>query len=44
MQEDGKSHIAGASQQDAEELETNKIDCAESAAESCPVQCIQIEK
>ena len=24
--------------------ETEKLECAESAAESCPVQCIHIEK
>jgi len=44
LQEDGKSHIKGAAVQEIDELETDKIDCAESAAEACPVQCIHIEK
>ena len=42
--EDGKSHIQGANKQEVEELEVEKIECAESAAEACPVQCINIEK
>ena len=50
MIEDGKSHIKGAlpaqagSKADLEELEVKKIECAESAAETCPAQCIYIEK
>lgn len=44
LQEDGKSHIVGAEKQAIEELETDKIECSESAAEACPVQCIHIEK
>jgi len=27
-----------------EELETDKLECAESACEACPVQCIKVEK
>jgi len=27
-----------------EELEVEKIECAEAASEACPVQCIHIEK
>ena len=42
--DDGKSHIKDALKQDFEELEVEKIECAESAAEACPVQCIHIEK
>ncbi len=29
---------------DVEELEVKKIECAESAAEVCPAQCIEIKK
>mgnify|MGYP003771133841 CR=1 FL=1 len=42
--DDGKSHIKNAEKKDIEELEVDKIDCAESAAEACPAQCIYIEK
>jgi ferredoxin len=42
--DDGKSHIKGANKQEVEELEVVKIECAESAVEACPVQCIHIEK
>lgn len=42
--EDGKSHIKDAVKQDVEELEVEKIECAGSAAEACPVQCIHIDK
>jgi len=51
MQDDGKSHIkdlpagqAGAAKNEVEELEVSKLECAESAAEACPAQCIHIEK
>lgn len=44
LAEDGKSHIIGSNKQEVEELEVEKIGCAESAAEACPVQCIQIIK
>ena len=44
MTDDGKSHIKGANRQGTEELEVAKLDCAESAAEACPVQCIRTEK
>jgi ferredoxin len=46
MAEDGKSQIIG-SIQDANgnnELETDKIECAENAADNCPVQCIKVIK
>lgn len=46
LKEDGKSSVIGA-QKDAngnDELETEKIECAEAAAEACPVQCIHVEK
>lgn len=42
--DDSKSHIVGATKADVEELEVEKPECAESAAEACPVQCIHIEK
>ena len=42
--DDGKSHIEGSTQQDVEELEVEKIECAEAASEACPSQCIHIEK
>ena len=44
LQEDGKSHIEGSTKQDFEELEVEKIECAEAAGEACPSQCIHIEK
>lgn len=42
--EDGKSHIKNSNRADVEELEIEKIKCAESAAEACPTQCIIVEK
>lgn len=42
--EDGKSHIVGAEKREIEELEMDKLECAESASEACPAQCIKIEK
>jgi len=42
--DDGKFHIKGATLQDIEELEVEKVECAESASEACPVQCIQVIK
>ncbi|MFA6190145.1 MAG: ferredoxin [Candidatus Staskawiczbacteria bacterium] len=44
MVDDGKSHVVGAIKQEVEELEVEKIECSEAAAETCPVQCIHIEK
>ena len=41
--DDGKSHIVGAEKKEVEELEVEKIECAESASEACPAQCIHIE-
>jgi ferredoxin len=44
--EDGKSHIEGATinpETGNDELEIEKVECANSAAEACPVQCIHIE-
>lgn len=43
LQEDGKSHIVGANKQDFEELEVEKAECADQAAQACPVQCIHVE-
>ena len=42
--EDGKSHIIGAEKKEVEELKVEKIECAEQAADICPVQCIHVEK
>jgi ferredoxin len=42
--EDGKSHLINADKQEIEELEVEKLECAEPAAEACPAQCIYIEK
>lgn len=44
MADDGKSHIKNAVKQETEELEVASIDCAQSAVDNCPVQCIHIEK
>lgn len=44
MLDDGKSSLIGAEIKETQELEINKIDCAESAVDVCPVQCINIEK
>ncbi len=48
LQDDGRAHIKGANKQDPEgtpeELEVEKIECAQSAADACPAQCIHIEK
>jgi ferredoxin len=46
MADDGKSKLKGSTLNSVGnyELETDKIECAETAAESCPVQCIQINK
>lgn len=46
LQDDGKAHIIGAQKNQAgnDELETEKLECAEAAAEACPVLCIHIEK
>lgn len=46
MAEDGKSHIKGSvkNSQGNDELQTENIDCAQTAAEACPSQCIIIEK
>ena len=42
--DDGKSHVKGAEKAEVEELETDKIECAEQASQACPAQCIHIEK
>jgi len=47
MTDDGKSHIKDSIKNEKtnnEELEITKIECAETAAEACPVQCIEIIK
>jgi len=42
--DDGKSHIKNSTKQEVEELEVEKLECAESTSEACPAQCIHIEK
>jgi ferredoxin len=42
--DDGKSHLKNAEKKDIEELEVEKLECAEPAAEACPAQCIYIVK
>jgi ferredoxin len=44
MADDGKAHVIGSTKQNIEELEVEKIECAQAAAEACPVQCIHVEK
>lgn len=47
LADDGKSHIKDSVKDEKtniEELEVTKIECAEAAAEACPVQCIEIIK
>lgn len=46
MKDEGKSSVIGAARNEKgdDELETEKVECAESAAEACPAQCIHIEK
>ena len=44
IDEEGKSHLKGANKQKIEELEVEKVECAEPASEACPSQCIYIEK
>lgn len=45
--DDGKASLIGG-KRDAktgnDNIETDKLGCAEAAADSCPVQCIHIEK
>ncbi len=44
MIDDGKAHIVGVDKKEIDELEVEKLECSEAAAEVCPVQCIHIEK
>ncbi len=44
MGEDGKSHLKGSKSSERNELEIKEIGCAQEAADSCPVQCIHLEK
>ncbi len=42
---DGKAHLKGSKKTNrGEELEVKKLDCAQSAADSCPLGLIRIEK
>lgn len=45
MADDGKSSLEGGkrdSSTNINELETEGIECAQTAADSCPVQCIHV--
>ena len=42
--DDGKSHIKDSVKQEVEELEVEKIECAQAAEEACPAQCIHVER
>jgi ferredoxin len=45
--DDGKSSVKNATRDQKtgnDELETEKVECAQEAADSCPVQCIHIIK
>lgn len=46
MAEDGKFHLIGSirAANNNDELETDKLECAQAAIEACPAQCIKIEK
>lgn len=46
ISEDGKSSLVGGQRDEKgnDTLEADKIECAEEAAQACPVQCITIEK
>jgi len=47
MAEDGKAHLKNSKQNPRignEELEIEKVECNQEAADGCPVQCIQIRK
>jgi len=44
MAENGKAHLKDAAKSEVEELEVQKIECAETAVEMCPVQCIHVDK
>lgn len=46
MGDDGKTHLKNSktdSKTGNEELETEKIACAQEAADVCPVQCIHVK-
>jgi ferredoxin len=45
MAEDGKSHLKNSTRtaEGNDELEVDSADCASSAAEACPAQCISIK-
>ena len=42
--EDGKSHLKNTDKKELKEIEVEKVECAEAAAQACPAQCIYIEK
>lgn len=45
MGADGKAHLKGGKKtKNGEELEIKKLDCAQAAADTCPVGAIKIEK
>jgi len=44
LDEHGKSHLKGSQKKEVEELEIERIECAEQAADVCPNECIHIIK
>ena len=44
MADSGLAQLIGSEGKEIEELEVEKIECAEAAAETCPAQCIHITK
>lgn len=46
MADDGKARLLGSKKNSKgnDELEVEKTECAQEAAEACPVQCIRIVK
>jgi Ferredoxin len=44
MGEDGKSRFKDSKSSEGEEIEIKEAECTQDAANSCPVQCIHLEK
>ncbi len=45
LKDDGKAELLGSSREgDKFELEVEKVECSQEAADICPVQCIQVKK
>ena len=47
LKEDGKAHLKDSkldAKTEKEELDIKEVECVQEAIDSCPVQCIQLEK